>query len=175
VLPGLFLSTAMILRFFKKQVRRVETATGCTLRQATGAACLAGIAGGACLAAEPGVTVTVQPDRFRSDKGKLVCLAFNREKGFPERHELAFQRVSAPIAAGAASCTFVDLPPGKYAFAFLHDEDDNGEIRTNFFGFPVEGWGVSNDMPARGFGPPHFRDCVMDVQGDLRLTLKMRY
>jgi len=36
------------------------------------------------------------------------------------------------------------IPPGTYAIACYHDENDNGKLDTNFLGIPKEGTGASN-------------------------------
>jgi uncharacterized protein (DUF2141 family) len=35
---------------------------------------------------------------------------------------------------------FSDIKPGNYAIAVIHDENRNGELDTNMFGIPKEGW-----------------------------------
>jgi uncharacterized protein (DUF2141 family) len=36
---------------------------------------------------------------------------------------------------------FSDIKPGNYAIAVIHDENRNGELDTNMFGIPKEGYG----------------------------------
>jgi uncharacterized protein (DUF2141 family) len=40
-----------------------------------------------------------------------------------------------------ASFEFSDIKPGKYAIAVIHDENCNGELDSNLFGIPTEGYG----------------------------------
>lgn len=61
----------------------------------------------------------------------------------------------AKIAANSDQTTLrlQDLPPGRYSFSILHDENKSGTMDRNFLGIPTEGVAVSNN--ARGFfGPP---------------------
>lgn len=55
-----------------------------------------------------------------------------------------------------------DLKPGKYAFKYFHDENDDEKLNTNFVGMPKEGFGFSNN--AKGtFGIPSFDKMIFEV------------
>ena len=61
--------------------------------------------------------------------------------------------------------TFNDLDAGEYGIRYFHDENDNGELETNLFGLPTEGYGYSNNAKAN-FGPVDFttmRFSIADV------------
>src|SRR5688572_10781370 len=51
-------------------------------------------------------------------------------------------------------CTIIldNLKDGKYAIRYIHDENANGKLDTNWMGIPVEGYGFSNDAYGT-FGP----------------------
>ena len=66
---------------------------------------------------------------------------------------------------------FKNLSPGNYAVAMFHDENGNTEFDKNFFGFPLEGFGFSNDAKIF-FGPPTFKDAAVEV-GNVRKTIKI--
>jgi uncharacterized protein (DUF2141 family) len=74
-----------------------------------------------------------------------------------------------------AVCVFEDIPPGTYAIAIHHDQNGDGEMETNMFGIPKEGFGMSRN--ARGsFGPPDFEDAAFQYRGgSKKLTAKMSY
>ena len=44
-----------------------------------------------------------------------------------------------------ARCT-MSVRPGRYAFAFAHDEDGDGRFDRDFLGIPSEGYGFSNNV-----------------------------
>ena len=44
----------------------------------------------------------------------------------------------------------------------FHDENGNGELDTNLFGIPSEGYGFAND-PDSTFGPPKFEAAAVNV------------
>jgi uncharacterized protein (DUF2141 family) len=46
---------------------------------------------------------------------------------------------------------------GTYAVYVFHDEDHNKKLKTNFFGMPKEGMGVSNNAKGH-FGHPKYDD-----------------
>ena len=65
---------------------------------------------------------------------------------------------------GKAVCTFRGVPSGRYAISAFHDANEDGELDTNLFGIPSEGYCASRG--ARGtFGPPSFADAAFDFDG----------
>jgi uncharacterized protein (DUF2141 family) len=71
----------------------------------------------------------------------------------------------ALISGGSAQIAFADVPPGAYGVAVFHDENDNGQLDTNAFGIPSEGFGFSRDA-AGTFGPPDFTQMRFDHTDD---------
>jgi uncharacterized protein (DUF2141 family) len=63
---------------------------------------------------------------------------------------------------GTLTMRFENLVPGEYAVQLFHDENDNGEMDSNLFGIPLEGFGFSNDARA-SFGPPKFAQMKVSV------------
>jgi uncharacterized protein (DUF2141 family) len=94
---------------------------------------------------------------LRSDKGTVDCLLFNSAEGFPGDASKAVGKMKSIIEHGRAACTFDEPRAGTYAVAFIHDENENGKLDTNFLGIPNEGIGASNDAKAT-FGPPKWDD-----------------
>ena len=109
-------------------------------------------------AARGEVAVTVYPDdvrRFLARGGKLA-------------------RVRTPAVAPVSRTCFW-LPPGHYAVAVYHDEDGDRDFARDALGRPVEGFGFSNDAPAR-FGLPAFADVRFHLPaGGRTIRVKMRY
>lgn len=66
---------------------------------------------------------------------------------------------------------FQDLKPGKYAIMVFHDENEDGELKTNFIGMPKEGVGTSNNHQ----GIPSFRKCQFEIKGNKELGISMVY
>jgi uncharacterized protein (DUF2141 family) len=81
---------------------------------------------------------------------------------------------TAPAVEGNVTLTFNNLPDGDYAVRMFHDEDGDGEMKTNLFGIPSEGYGFSNG--ARGaFGPPKFADMKVTVRGATTTVATISY
>ncbi|WP_169791609.1 DUF2141 domain-containing protein [Sandaracinus amylolyticus] len=81
---------------------------------------------------------------LRSDRGQVMGALFDR----PERWVRAGEEVAAchvRIRGREARCELT-VRPGRYAFAFAHDEDGDGRFDRDFLGIPQEGYGFSNNV-----------------------------
>jgi uncharacterized protein (DUF2141 family) len=119
--------------------------------------------------------ITVEVNALRSAKGVVRCSLFASADGFPKDTARALALTVAPsIANGRALCIFDNVKPGTYAVGFIHDENNNGKLDTNFLGMPTEGYGASND--ARGtMGPPKFDAAAFNHGTQTALHLKTAY
>ena len=82
---------------------------------------------------------------------------------------------SAPARRGTVDVRIEGVLPGTYAVQAFHDANANLDLDRNFFGFPKEGAGFSNDAPMR-FGPPRFADAAIRVDADpAKARVLMRY
>lgn len=106
--------------------------------------------------------VTLDVEGLRSDRGEIRAALFASSDGWTnEGREVA--SCHAHIDHHRGRCVFPDVAPGTYAIAVLHDEDDDGRMNRDLFGFPQEGFAFSNDA-APGLGPPSF-DAARFVHG----------
>lgn len=81
---------------------------------------------------------------LRNDRGRVMGALFDRpERWVRDGEEAANCRTS--IRGGTARCA-MQVRPGRYAFAFAHDEDGDGQFDRDFLGIPSEGYGFSNDV-----------------------------
>lgn len=72
-------------------------------------------------------------------------------------------------------CDFLDIEPGKYALAVIHDENMNGKMDTNWVGVPEEGYGFSAGADV-SMSAPSFEDASFSYDGnDLDLTISLNY
>lgn len=76
--------------------------------------------------------------------------------------------------AGTTTLTFAGLADGDYAVQMFHDEDGDGQMKTNMFGIPSEGFGFSNGARA-AFGPPKFADMKVTVNANTVTIANMAY
>ncbi len=139
--------------------------------------CLVGVEAAKKQAGESAKTVnlTVNFKGLRSPKGKVLVRLYASKKGFPEKMEEAVVRLALEIKDGVPlQAKFPGLSPGSYAVSAVHDENDNGEMDTNWIGIPREGLAVSRD--AKGsFGPPSFEDSVLQVTEDQQIEVNFVY
>jgi len=141
------------------------------------AALVPGVRAQEAAAVTTGGTIRVHIIGLRNDRGHIGCLLYGTATGFPGDPDRSLQKVVGRLGRDhrTATCTFRDVPAGRYAVTFGHDENGNRTLDTNIVGLPIEGWGVSNDAPAR-FGPPEYADAAFDFDGSRKLVVaSMRY
>lgn len=105
---------------------------------------------------QPATTgITLSISGLRNNSGHVLVSLFKDNTGFPDDPLNAYRKTSLAIKDRKASIHFAAVPPGIYAFAILHDENDDTEMNTNWLGLPKEGYGFSNNVMGT-FGPPGF-------------------
>jgi uncharacterized protein (DUF2141 family) len=93
---------------------------------------------------------------FENDDGMAMIALSNTQEDYEAKDD-PYRGNSTKIVNKLTSWTISDLPYGEYAIKVFHDEDEDGDMDTNFFGAPSEDYGFSND--ARGsFGPASWED-----------------
>ena len=76
-------------------------------------------------------------------------------------------RIQERVSRGSYQRSF-DIPPGTYAIKLHIDENENGELDTNFLGIPKEQYGISNNTLFLNFDAASFIiDTYKKVQIDL--------
>lgn len=106
----------------------------------------------------------------RSNKGVVRVLLFNSEKGYPDKPELALKSFSAQVVDRKCFVKIKDLKPGRYAITVIHDADENGELNTNPFGYPIESYGFSNNAKAF-FGAPPFSKASFELMDERKAVV----
>jgi len=101
------------------------------------------------------IVLTVDIEDLRNSNGKLL-LELNNDK------EEVIKGFSEGITDNKCVIVIKDLQPGKYAFKFFHDENNDEKLNTNFMGIPKEGYGFSNNASGK-FGPPSFEKMIFEV------------
>jgi uncharacterized protein (DUF2141 family) len=112
---------------------------------------------------------------LHSSNGQLaVTLYADKPNKFLAKHgSLYVGRVEAGATA-MRTCIFVPKP-GVYALALYHDENANQKFDRNGIGFPVEGYGFSNN-PSTFAGLPSFRSVRLNVsRTGLSTRVQMKY
>ena len=139
------------------------------------------------MAALPGVSraqnasqadgIKVEVTGFRNDNGQLGCSLWNGPTGFPRDDSHILKHVWAPIKNARGECVFAGpFPAGDYAVTLFHDENKNGKFDSNMIGYPLEGYGFSNNVVPR-FSAPGFDDCKFhyDGSGWKQISVRMIY
>lgn len=126
--------------------------------------------------AKAGLTVSVSG--IRNDKGQIFIQLWNAPEGFPKQAEKAWKYVAIDASKavnGVVTTTFSDLAPGTYAVSTLHDENRNGEMDTNAFGIPKEGWAVSNNVVTHMHAPSYERAKFQLPPSGQKISITLRY
>lgn len=118
---------------------------------------------GAAVAPAWGGDLEITVGSIANDAGKVLVVlhAEAGAKAFPDPQG-AVAAQWAKAAPGARRFVFADLPAGRFAIAVFHDEDDDGELDTNFLGIPKEGVGFSRNATG-SMGPASFADAAVEV------------
>jgi uncharacterized protein (DUF2141 family) len=118
--------------------------------------------------------LSVEVNAVRSNAGRVAVALFDSRDAFPEQRK-ALRGALSKIDGARALVRFVDIEPGVYAVAVLHDENQNSKMDFNFLGMPLEGYGFSNDA-AVTFGPPSFAEAAFRLRPrNSKIAIRMRY
>lgn len=128
---------------------------------ALGAALLIGLA--TVAGAQSGNQISVPVQGLRNSQGMVRCGLYASANGFRQPGK-EFRGVAVPIASQQATCVFDNVPPGTYAVAVFHAENNETQLQTNFLGQPKEGYGFSRN-PSTTFGAPDFSAAAYAYQG----------
>ena len=122
----------------------------------------------------PGIHVNILD--IRNSTGKVACALFESSDGYPREFVKSATNIAMlEIRDTQARCHFLDIPPGTYALAVIHDENLDGKLGTNWLGIPREGYGFSNDASAT-FGAPGFDAASFEYDGQgLDMTIRLNY
>ncbi len=116
--------------------------------------------------ASSGCDLIVHVDGLRNAHGVVGTTVFNSPAGWPENNDKALRHGPSPIVmlpTGPASTkVWKGLPPGDYAVAAIHDENENHKLDRNFFGFPIEGFGFANN-PGVGMSAPSYKKALVHL------------
>ncbi|HEY9158755.1 DUF2141 domain-containing protein [Candidatus Binatus sp.] len=121
-------------------------------------------------------SIKVEVTGLRNDKGQLGCSLWSGPQGFPRDNSHKLRRAFAPIHGNCGACVFAGIPAGDYAVSVFHDENGNGKFDSNFIGYPLEGYGFSNNVKPQ-FKDPSFDETKFhyDGIGTKRMSIQMIY
>ncbi len=118
------------------------------------------------------VTIT----KLHSNNGVVLVSLFKNGSGYPDNVAKAHGKERAYIVEKNATIIFKNVPPGSYAVAILHDENNNQKMDKNILGIPKEGYGFSNNVSAP-FGPPSYKKASFNhtAAGQTAIQIKTKY
>ena len=118
--------------------------------------------------------VGVMVSGLRSDAGVVRCGLYANSAGFPQAGREARGTV-ARISGNRATCVFNNMPPGTYAVAAFHAEQNEMRMQYGAFGKPKQGYGFSGN-PSSSFGAPTFSAASFDYRGGPQaLQVRLQY
>lgn len=116
--------------------------------------------------------LTVTVDNLTSVKGTVRVAVYDEASWLADEPPWG---AAKEVPAGTASLQFdFDVPPGTYAIAVLHDENDNGKMDYRLLRLPKEPYGFSNGVVPR-LGPPKFEAAAFSMGEEaLALDISLR-
>jgi uncharacterized protein (DUF2141 family) len=140
------------------------------LLRSLGAFCIAAIAASV---SGWGAELAIVVDGVRNDKGDIIVSVYSSPKQWPNGKSVVDLKEQAKL--GSVTFKVHDLPAGTYGITAFHDENRNGKLDTNFFGFPLEGFAFSNDVHPL-VSSPSFRSVAIELgSSDETITMHMQY
>lgn len=111
--------------------------------------------------------ITVTIENLKSNEGKVLVGLYNSKEDFLSKE---FMGEVVTISENSCAVTFKDVPKGIYAVSYVHDENENGKMDTNFVGIPKEDYGCSNN--AKGFmSAPKWEDAKFELNKTIELFI----
>ncbi|VAW11984.1 hypothetical protein MNBD_BACTEROID03-2288 [hydrothermal vent metagenome] len=117
-----------------------------------------------------GATIKMEITNIENAEGQMLIGLYDSEGNWLNK---TFKGIFGKIKNGRCTAEFNNVSDGTYAISVFHDENNNGELDTNFMGIPKEDTGASNNAPAN-FGPPEWEDAKFEVKGKtIKQTIKL--
>jgi uncharacterized protein (DUF2141 family) len=110
---------------------------------------------------------------IKTVKGEIIVAIFNNENSFLKENK-EFKKYKIKINNYSEKYTVSNLPKGKYAISLFHDENSDKVCNLNFLGIPKEGYGFSNNFTPI-LSAPTFEECVIDLQNNTSMNIKLIY
>ena len=115
--------------------------------------------------------VTVKISGIEKIKGQILVGLFNKQKGFPDIGK-EYKGITIKVTTKSVTYTFLDVPPGDYAIAVVHDINNNGKVDYNFIGMPQELYAFSGKSGC--IGKPPFKKAKFKLKDTHTVKLKLK-
>ena len=121
---------------------------------------------GAAAASAEEATLRVEIVGLENVEGKVIISVYDNEDDWLGKGAVVTETVDIVSArVDGLVVNELNLPTGNYAVSLFYDENDNGQLDSNFIGIPKEPVALSNNARPR-FGPPRYRDAVFALEAD---------
>ncbi|MBZ9788173.1 DUF2141 domain-containing protein [Psychroflexus sp. CAK57W] len=121
-------------------------------------------------------SISVKIQNIFNSTGVIACAIFESGEGYPDKFMKSGSKIMITQITGKdASFEFSDIKPGTYAIAVIHDENMNGELDSNLFGIPTEGYGFSSGAEVNMSAPSFSEAEFLYDGGDLQLSIALDY
>jgi len=117
--------------------------------------------------------LTVKATGIKSKNGQIEFALYKDNNVFAKEGK-TYKIIRKSVADDEVSCTFKDLPEGKYAVCIYHDANNNHLCDKNFFGIPTEAYGFSNNRKPI-LSIPTFDDCSVQLNANKSISIKLIY
>ncbi|MCC5921563.1 MAG: DUF2141 domain-containing protein [Cyclobacteriaceae bacterium] len=108
---------------------------------------------------------------IKNNEGKILISVFESKKGFPDDPDESTQNFVINAKKGKISLELEKIKSDEFAVAVVHDENDNGEMDTNAFGMPQEGYGMSNLEKKLRTKPKYKNYAVASSQPEVKVKI----
>ena len=120
--------------------------------------------------------LTIEFDNIRNNKGVIYVTLYETKDTWLDEdidyYEFIFLKEN--VSDDKLAVSIDTIKPGYYGIAVLDDEDEDGEMRNNFIGFPREGFGFSRNAKV-WLLKPKFKECVLEIKNDTTINISMQY
>jgi uncharacterized protein (DUF2141 family) len=116
--------------------------------------------------------LSVEVTNIKNTSGNIMIGLFDTEETFLKKAVIG---QTTKARDEKIVVTFKNVPKGEYAISVIHDENENGELDSNMFGIPKEGFAFGNNAMGT-FGPPSFDKAKVNLDGEpVKQVIELKY
>ena len=115
------------------------------------------------------ISVTIQ--NIKEIKGHIQIGLYNNPEEFPKVGK-EYKRFYFKVDSHRMTYRIPNLNKGKYAIATYHDINSDKECNTNFFGYPTEDFGFSNNVKIF-IAPPSFNSALIELDSNTSIEIEI--
>ncbi|MBD2494630.1 DUF2141 domain-containing protein [Nostoc sp. FACHB-280] len=119
--------------------------------------------------------LTVEIDGLKNTEGQVCASIFASSQGFPSDRDRVLERQCTKITETSVTITFTNLKAGNYAVAVMHDENNDFTVNRSDIGFPLEGFGFSQNPEIRNRAPKFDEAAVLVAGANTDIKIHLKY